>query len=120
MADGFLRRPLALIGPQRALYRRLCECWVIETFAHIDLFLSSLIHLGFTGITVERIQLRVAPSTFHIPIVTAKFLLNDVILGKRRMTRARWNNVFAPIILPLLGAPLGPLEYCIVSATKPH
>jgi MPBQ/MSBQ methyltransferase len=118
VADGFLRTSLALIGPQRALYRRLCECWVLETFADLNLFLAGLAHLGFTGITVERAQLRVAPSTFHIPIVTAKFLLNDVILGKRRMTRARWNNVLAPIILPLLGAPLGPVEYCIVSATK--
>jgi MPBQ/MSBQ methyltransferase len=118
VADGFLRRDLALIGPQRALYRKLCECWVIETLAELDLFLTSLRHLGFTEITVERAQLRVAPSIFHIPIVTAKFLLTNVVFGKRRMTHARWNNILAPVILPLLGAPLGPMEYCIVSATK--
>jgi len=120
VADGFLRRDLALIGPQRALYRRLCECWVIETFAELSLFLHTLTSLNFTDIKVERAQLRVAPSTFHIPLVTAKFLLTDVVFGKRRMTRARWNNILAPVILPLLGAPLGPLEYCIVSATKGH
>jgi MPBQ/MSBQ methyltransferase len=118
VADGFLRGDLPLIGPQRCLYRRLCECWVIETLAQLDQFLDSLTRLGFTEIQVERAQFRVAPSIFHIPFVTAKFLLSDVVFGKRGMTRARWNNILAPILLPLLSAPLGPMEYMIVSATK--
>jgi hypothetical protein len=91
---------------------------VIETLAEMGAFLATLGSLGFSDIRVERAQLRVAPSIFHIPVVTAKFLLTDVVFGKRRMTRARWNNVLAPVILPLLGAPIGPMEYCIVSATK--
>jgi hypothetical protein len=31
------------------------------------------------------------------------------------MTRARWNNVLAPVRLPLVSAPLGPLTYCITA-----
>jgi hypothetical protein len=54
----------------------------------------------------------------HVPWVTLKFLVTDVALGKRAMTRARWNNVIAPLLLPLVSAPLGPITYCMVSATK--
>jgi hypothetical protein len=34
------------------------------------------------------------------------------------MTRARWNNVLAPVLLPLVSAPLGPMTYCMITATK--
>jgi hypothetical protein len=34
------------------------------------------------------------------------------------MTRARWNNVLAPILLPFVGYPIGPMAYYIVSATR--
>ena len=62
--------------------------------------------------------MRVAPSVAHIPWVTLKFLLTDVMFGKREMTRARWNNVLAPALLPLVSAPLGPMTYCMIVATK--
>ena len=70
------------------------------------------------GHHVEHLQLRVAPSVAHIPWVTLKFLLTDVAFGTRKMTRARWNNVLAPVLLPLVSAPLGPMTYCMVTATK--
>lgn len=62
--------------------------------------------------------MRVAPSVAHIPWVTLKFLLTDVVFGRRKMTRARWNNVLAPVLLPLVSAPLGPMTYCMITATK--
>ena len=31
VADGFLG-PGKLRGPQKAIYRKLCECWVIDYF----------------------------------------------------------------------------------------
>jgi MPBQ/MSBQ methyltransferase len=67
---------------------------------------------------VERLQMRVAFSVAHIPWVTLKFLLTDVLPGKREMTRARRNNVLAPVLLPLVSAPLGPMTYCMITATK--
>jgi SAM-dependent methyltransferase len=117
VADGFLG-PGRLRGPQRPIFRKLCECWAIDTLGEIDLFQQELARLGFTNIVVERIQSRVTPSVFHVPWVTLKFLLTSVAFGRRKMTRARWNNVLAPILLPFVGFPVGPMAYYLVSATR--
>lgn len=118
VADGFLERADALHGPQRAIFRKMCECWVIDTWGELEAFTGELERLGFEQIEVECLQYRVAPSTFHIPWVTAKFLLSEVVFGEGKMTRARWNNVIAPALLPLVSMPLGPMVYCMVSATR--
>ena len=118
VADGFLGSGRLGWGLQRLVYRKLCECWVIEELARLDLFTARLERLGFTQIVVERLQMRVAPSVAHIPWVTVKFLMTEVVFGERKMTRARWNNVLAPVLLPLVSAPLGPLTYCMISARK--
>ena len=118
VADGFLGRGRFAGALQQRIYRKLCECWVIEEFGQLHLFTARLEQLGFTDITVEHLQWRVAPSMAHIPWVTLKFLLTDVVCGKRKMTRARWNNVLAPVLLPLVSEPLGPLTYCMITATK--
>jgi cyclopropane fatty-acyl-phospholipid synthase-like methyltransferase len=118
VADGFLVRNQFVCGVQRYIYRKLCDCWVIEQLAQLELFTERLERLGFRGITVEHLQLRVAPSVMHIPWVTLKFLVTDVVFGERMMTRARWNNIMAPVLLPLVSAPLGPMIYCMITATK--
>jgi SAM-dependent methyltransferase len=118
VADGFLGSGRFSSALQQRIYRKVCECWVIEDFGQLHLFAARLEQLGFTDITVEHLQWRVAPSMAHIPWVTLKFLLTDVVFGKRKMTRARWNNVLAPVLLPLVSAPLGPMTYCMIAATK--
>jgi MPBQ/MSBQ methyltransferase len=118
VADGFLAGGRFASALQQRIYRKLCECWVIEELAQLDRFTARLEQLGFMDITVERLQMRVAFSVAHIPWVTLKFLLTDVLPGKREMTRARWNNVLAPVLLPLVSAPLGPMTYCMITATK--
>jgi cyclopropane fatty-acyl-phospholipid synthase-like methyltransferase len=118
VADGFLSSARFVSALQQRIYRKLCECWVIEELAQLDLFTARLEKLGFTDITVEHLQMRVAPSIAHIPWVTLKFLWTDVVLGEREMTRARWNNVLAPVLLPLVSAPLGPMTYCMITAKK--
>ena len=117
VADGF-RGPGKFRGPQRAIYRKLCDCWVIDTFGAVDAFTHQLERTGFRDIVVERLQGRVTPSVLHIPWVTLKFLLTDVVFGPRKMTRARWNNVLAPILLPFASYPIGPLAYYLISATR--
>ena len=117
VVDGFL------IGDffdesQRHIYRNVCECWVVEEFAELQRFVRCLEKLEFSEITVEHLQMRVAPSVMHVPWVSLKFLLTEVVFGTRPMTGARWNNVLAPLLLPLVSAPLGPLSYCMISATK--
>jgi SAM-dependent methyltransferase len=118
VADGFLEKSRFAARWQESVYRKLCECWVIEELAQLRLFTARMARLGFIAIRVERLQLRVAPSVAHIPWVTTKFLLTSVAFGKRKMTRARWNNVLAPLLLPLVSAPLGPVTYCMITAVK--
>jgi len=84
----------------------------------VDQFTREMERIGFRSIVVEQMQWRVAPSVLHVPWVTLKFLLTTVLFGGRKMTRARWNNVLAPILLPLVGYPLGPMAYYIISATR--
>jgi SAM-dependent methyltransferase len=117
VADGFVGSG-EMGWLQRAIFRKMCECWVIDTWGEVDAFTDELRRLGFEEIKVECLQHRVAPSTFHIPWVTAKFLLSEVVFGEGKMTRARWNNVIAPALLPLVSMPLGPMVYCMVSATR--
>ena len=118
VADGFLRHAPPRRGLQHAIYRRLCDCWVIETLGEIHPFTLELERLGFRDIQVEQLQYRVAPSVFHVPWVTLKFLVTDVLFGSRKMTRARWNNILAPILLPFVSHPIGPMTYCLITATK--
>ena len=117
VADGFLG-PGKLRGPQKSLCRRLCDCWAIDVLGEVEPFRSELQRLGFRDIVVEQMQARVTPSVFHVPWVTLKFLLVSVVFGKRKMTRARWNNILAPILLPFVSFPLGPMAYYIVTATR--
>lgn len=117
VADAFLSGRFVTALQQR-IYRKLCECWVIEDVAQLQLFFARLVKLGFREIRVEHLQMRVAPSVAHVPWVTLKFLVIDVVFGERAMTRARWNNVLAPLLLPLVSAPLGPMSYCMITATK--
>jgi MPBQ/MSBQ methyltransferase len=116
VADGFLG-PGRLRGPQKQIFRELCDCWAIDTLGQTASFVEELERLGFCDIVVEPMQARVATSVLHVPWVTLKFLLLEVVLGKRKMTQARWNNVLAPLLLPLVGFPVGPMAYYIISAT---
>jgi MPBQ/MSBQ methyltransferase len=117
IADGFLG-PGKLRSPQQSIYRKLCDCWVIDNLGEVALVTREMERLGFHGIVAEPMQARVTPSVFHVPWVTLKFLLTDVLFGSRKMTRARWNNILAPILLPFVGFPIGPMAYYILSATR--
>jgi SAM-dependent methyltransferase len=117
IADGFLG-PGKLRGPQKSFFQRLCDCWVIDTLGEIASVTVELERLGFNQIVAERLQSHVTPSVLHVPFVTLKFLLTAVVFGKRKMTRARWNNILAPLLLPFVGYPIGPMAYYIISATR--
>ena len=117
VADGFLG-PGKLRGPQQQVCRRLCDCWAISNLGEVHAFARELERTGFSNIVIEPMQSRVAPSVLHVPWVTLKFLLTSVVFGQRKMTTARWNNVLAPILLPFVGRPIGPLAYYLISATR--
>jgi ubiquinone/menaquinone biosynthesis C-methylase UbiE len=117
IADGFLG-PGKLRGLQQSIYRKLCECWVIDNLGEVAQVAREMERIGFRDIVVEQMQARVTPSVFHVPWVTLKFLLTQVLFGGRTMTRARWNNILAPILLPFVGYPIGPMAYYVLSATR--
>ncbi|HZZ38291.1 MAG TPA: methyltransferase domain-containing protein [Acidobacteriaceae bacterium] len=117
VADGFVG-PGRWHGPQPAIYRKLCDCWVIDTFGDVRQFAAELARIGFQDILIEQLQARVTPSVLHVPWVTLNFLVSEVLLRRHKMTRARWNNVLAPVLLPFVGYPLGPVAYYLVSATR--
>jgi ubiquinone/menaquinone biosynthesis C-methylase UbiE len=117
IADGFVG-PGKLRGPQKSLYRKLCDCWVMDTLGEVEKFTAEMERIGFRDIAVEQAQARVTPSVLHVPWVTLKFLLTSVVFGRRKMTLARWNNILAPILLPFVSYPIGPVAYYIVSATR--
>lgn len=118
VADGFLGEGRFAGELHQRIYRKLCECWVIEELAQLHRFTGRLEQLGFRDIAVEHLQWRVAPSVAHVPWVTLRFLVTHVMMGTQKMTRARWNNILAPMLLPLVSAPLGPMTYCMITATK--
>ncbi len=118
VADGFLSRPDGLIGPQKAICRLLCDCWAIEALGEIHAVRTELERLGFIDIRIEPIQARVALSVLQVPWVTARFLIQQVLFGDRTMSRARWNNLLAPVLLPFVGKPFGPMAYFLLTATK--
>jgi ubiquinone/menaquinone biosynthesis C-methylase UbiE len=117
VADGFVGAG-KFRGPQHAIYSRVCDCWAIDTLGEIVPFTHALERAGFRDIVIEQIQVRVTPSVLHVPWVTLKFLLTEVVLGPRKMTQARWNNVLAPVLLPFVGYPIGPVAYYLISATR--
>jgi ubiquinone/menaquinone biosynthesis C-methylase UbiE len=117
VADGFLG-PGKLRGLQKPIFRKLCECWAIDTLGEVAQFTRELERLGFSDIVVEPMQSRVTPSVLQVPWVTLKFLLTYVLFGKRKMTRARWNNILAPLLMPFVSYPFGPMAYYLVSATR--
>lgn len=117
VADGFLTGEEFNV-PQQIIFKKLCDCWVIDSFGDICAFASELRRAGFRDIVIENIQSRVTPSVLHVPLVTLKFLLTDVLFGPRKMTRARWNNILAPVLLPFVGFPVGPVAYYMVNATR--
>ena len=118
MVDAFLRSDGPMNALQKRIVSKLCSCWVIESWGELDAVVAEMHGLGFRDIQVESWHWRVAPSVFHIPWVTLKFLVRDVCYDRKPMTRARWNNMMAPILAPLVSMPLGPMEYCMLSGTK--
>src|SRR5271168_785454 len=53
VADGFLGSGGFVSRLQERIYRKLCECWVIDQLGRLDLFTARLEQLGFAEITVE-------------------------------------------------------------------
>jgi len=74
VADGFVG-PGKLRGPQKSIYRTLCDCWAIDELGDVEEFTREMERIGFREIVVEQAQARVTPSVLHVPWVTLRFLV---------------------------------------------
>ena len=90
----------------------------MSELAEVNKVARELKRLGFGDVAVERIHCRVTPFVLHVPWVTGTFLLTQVLFGKRKLTRARWNNITAPLLMPFVSYPFGPMAGYLVSATR--
>lgn len=118
VADGFLKGT----GPMNPLlgwcYRQVCANWMLETFAEIHAFRGCLERHGFSRIRVEDASWRIAPSVLHVPWVTARFLVRQLVESRLRLTRARWGHVLACVLAPVVGMARRRFGYFLVSAEK--
>ena len=119
VADGFLKHAVPLRQPLLGLYRKMCDCWVMDEMAVIGKFTARLAASGFADIRVEDASFRIAPSVLHVPWVSASFLFDRLILKREKMTPHRWNNVWAPLLLLVIGLARRHFGYYIVTARKP-
>ncbi len=117
IADGFLKDEKPLNPILRRCYRKVCDCWSLDTFAVLPLFLARMEHLGFRDIQVEEISWNIAPSVLHVPWVTFRFLCRQVF-SKTKMTRKRWDNVIAPMLGIAVGLARRRYGYFLISASR--
>jgi MPBQ/MSBQ methyltransferase len=73
---------------------------------------------GFGEIVMEEISWRIAPSIFHIPWVTKKFLVAELFKSRLHLSPARRGHLLACLLSPLVGLARRNFGYYLVTATK--
>ena len=116
VADAFLkRRPLS---PVTRFARRVLEdLWAVPEFASLDGFVGALAAAGFTDIHVDDVSWRVAPTVLRAPLVSTRFLLEELARGNR-LSAWRWKNALACAPLLLATVDRTAFAYCIITATR--
>jgi len=67
---------------------------------------------------VEVTGITIVPSVLHIPRIACKFLMQELLASRTRMTRVRRNHVIAPALLPIIGFARRRFGYFLVTARK--
>jgi MPBQ/MSBQ methyltransferase len=119
VADGFLKHSRPLPTWIDRIYRRNLECWALTELADIQLFVKEMEAAGFINIVIEDISWKVAPSFCHIPKTCIKFFWNRLWeRNAQPLTKARVNNVLAPLYGMVMGLCRRHFTYAIVSGEK--
>jgi hypothetical protein len=118
MADGFLRTSEPLVGVLAKCHERICECWSMDSLPVLPDVLAGLRENGFRVTGVEDISWRVAFSVAHVPFVTARFLVRELIGRRSRLSRERRNNLLAPLLTGVVGLARRHFGYYILRAEK--
>ena len=118
VADGFLKHGRGMNPLLRLAYETMCRWWRVDACAEIEPFVRRAESLGFEDVQVEDISWRIAPSVLSVPVVTTRFLWNEIVVKRHRLSRQRWENALAPLVGMAVGAARRTFGYYLVSARK--
>jgi SAM-dependent methyltransferase len=118
VADGFIKRSVGMPRWYRAMLDFMTRSWAVAQFADLDAFTACLDRHGLAVEAVEDASWRIAPSVLHVPRVTLAFLAGELLLRRRWLSRARWNNVIACVLAPFIGLGRRWFGYYLLTARK--
>jgi cyclopropane fatty-acyl-phospholipid synthase-like methyltransferase len=117
IADGFMKGTAGMPRWYARLLAFMTHSWAVEQFADLAAFTAALERHGFTVEAVEDASFRIAPSVLHVPWVTTKFLVGE-LLRRDRMNRVRWGHVLACVAAPFVGLGRPWFGYHLVTARR--
>jgi MPBQ/MSBQ methyltransferase len=117
LADAFMKRA-DLPRWYAALLAYMTRSWAVERFADFAAFTAALDRHGFDLVAAEDVSWRIAPSVMHVPTVTLAFLVGELLLRRRWLSRVRWRHVLACLIAPFIGVGRPYFGYYLVTARK--
>ncbi len=118
IADGFLKKPLPSQGFLKKVYHQLCTSWALTELGNINEVRKHLAHLDFTNVQIENVSMNIAPSVAHVPFVVSSFLIKELLFGKEKMSKERWDNLKSPLLTMILGLAQHYFGYYFISGTK--
>ncbi|MEO8502379.1 MAG: methyltransferase domain-containing protein [Acidobacteriota bacterium] len=118
VADGFMKRSAGLPRWYAALLDFMNRSWAVERFADLEAFRACLEQHGFEILATEDISWRIAPSVMHVPRVTLKFLVGELLVHRHKLGGVRWGHVLACLAAPLIGIGRQWFGYYLVTARK--
>jgi len=118
IADAMLRRHPVRSALTRAALRGIYQAWKLPELAALPHVLHRLEQLGFDAITVDDISRNVIPSALHTPVVSIGLLVRQLLAGKIRTSRYRWQNALVFLPLSIFGLDRRAAGYFIISATR--
>jgi ubiquinone/menaquinone biosynthesis C-methylase UbiE len=118
IADGFQIGTQPMNPILAWCFRKVCANWALETFAEIRMFTERLGAEGFDVVETKDISWRIAPSVAHIPWVTTRFLVGQLIANGLRLNRVRWGHILACVLSPIVGMARNRFGYYLVTAEK--
>jgi len=117
IADGFMKREAGMPRWYARLLGFMTRSWAVERFASLAAFTDALERHGFAVEAVEDASFRIAPSVLHVPWVTVKFLVGELV-RRDRMNRVRWGHVLACVAAPFIGLGRPWFGYHLVTAVR--
>ena len=117
IADGFMKGEAGMPRWYGRLLGFMTRSWAVERFASLDAFTGALERHGFAVEAVEDASFRIAPSVLHVPWVTVKFLVSELV-KRDRMNRVRWGHVLACVAAPFIGLGRPWFGYHLVTAVR--